>query len=226
MNLKKKIHNLCLQPTDGVDMVGFTSIDRFEKLPLIQTPNQLLPGAKSVIVLASQLFRSVTDRLSANKKLGEVSYQNIYKAHKETVNNHLKEKGYRVARFLTINGYPSIHLDGNITDKRIISSIFSFKYAAFLAGLGIIGKSGLLLTEKYGPRVRLCVIITQAPLKSDPMLGFNPCKDCSNICIKACPCGALKEPQDDERVNYDRFLCNAFYSNNGGCSLCMSKCPI
>ena len=35
---------------------------------------------------------------------------------------------------------------------------FSFKYAAVNAGLGWIGKNDVLITEKYGPRVRLSVI--------------------------------------------------------------------
>ena len=36
---------------------------------------------------------------------------------------------------------------------------FSFKFAAVNAGLGWIGKNDVVITEKYGPRVRLSAIL-------------------------------------------------------------------
>ena len=38
-------------------------------------------------------------------------------------------------------------------------AVFSFKYAAVNAGLGWIGKNDVLITEKYGPRVRLSAVL-------------------------------------------------------------------
>lgn len=225
MNLKEEIRHFVLKLPDGVDMIGFAAVSRFKEIPLVRHPSLLLPEAKTVIVIASQLFRSVTENLSANNKQGEVSYQNIFKAHKEVVDNNLNQMGYKIAHFLTRNGYPSVHLDKNITDARNLSAIFSFKYAAYLAGLGVIGNNKLLLTKEFGPRIRLCSVITQAPLEADQTLLFEPCKSCNNICVKACPCGALKELSDG-KISYNKFLCSTFYSNNGGCSLCLGKCPI
>ena len=35
------------------------------------------------------------------------------------------------------------------------------------AGLGELGRNGLLITEKFGPRVRICKVITSLPLVPD-----------------------------------------------------------
>ncbi len=40
-----------------------------------------------------------------------------------------------------------------------LTAPFSFKFAAVNAGLGWIGKNDVVITKKYGPRVRLSVIL-------------------------------------------------------------------
>ncbi|MCF8011667.1 MAG: 4Fe-4S binding protein [Clostridiales bacterium] len=224
ITLKKYIKEICELP-DGVDLVGVAPVERFDQLPEDKRPGNILPGTKSVIVLGSQVFKVLTDKLTAQNEVGKVSCQDIYQAHNETVTNDLKQTGYRIARHLTNQGYPCINLGQDLTDYRTISSIFYFKYAAVAAGLGKIGKNGLLLTPAYGPRVKLSAVLTEAPLEEDPLIKEDLCKGCS-ICIDACPSGALKEPEENQQVNYDRFVCFSFLTNNNGCSLCMSKCPV
>ena len=61
------------------------------------------------------------------------------------------------------------------------------KDAAALAGIGVIGKSNLLITSDFGPRVRLRALLIDAPLSSSKSLEFDPCEVCSMPCIQACP---------------------------------------
>jgi len=124
MNFKKNIEDICTRP-DGVDLFGVAPIERFLDLPENKRPTNLLPDAKSVIVLASQVFKNLTDKLSVSNKVGEISYRDIYNAHNDTVINDLKQTGYRVARYLTNKGFTSINLGQDLTDYRTISSIFS-----------------------------------------------------------------------------------------------------
>lgn len=224
MDLKEKIREICKLP-DGVDLVGFSSIDRFSDLPAKARPTSALPKCKSVIVIGSQLFQALTKKLTVHRKIGEVSFRDFYNAHSETVNIDLTQTGYRIARFLTNQGYPSINVGQDLTDYRTITGAFSFKYAAENAGLGVIGKNGLLLTPSYGPRVRLSAVLTEAPLAEDSILAQDLCRDC-DVCHKVCPSGALKAPSEDGKANYDRFVCCSFYTANDGCGLCMSKCPL
>jgi len=50
----------------------------------------------------------------------------------------------------------------------------------------------LLVTPQYGPRVKLAVIFTDAEIEPDIELSEDFCSNC-NLCIKACPTGALSE---------------------------------
>lgn len=223
MNLDDDIRQISELP-DGVDVVGIAPVGRFSDLPEKNRPTAFLPKAKSVIVLGSQLFEVITKRLTAQRKIGEVSFRDFYNAHNETVIHDLTQTGYRIARFLTNRGYPSINVGQDLTDYRTITGVFSFKFAAAQAGLGVIGKNGLLITPRYGPRLKLSAVLTEAPLKATPKIADDLCGDCE-ICVKVCPSGALKAPVGDDRPNYDRFVCCSFYTANEGCGLCMSKCP-
>ena len=60
-------------------------------------------------------------------------------------------------------------------------------HAAAAAGLGIIGKNHLLITEKYSSFVFIGSIITDIPCES----FYEEPKECENCgkCASACPCG-------------------------------------
>jgi epoxyqueuosine reductase len=65
------------------------------------------------------------------------------------------------------------------------------RQCARLAGLGIIGRHGLVIVEPYGSWVFLGTILTDLPLRSAP----TPAPDCMGCgaCVCACPGGALRE---------------------------------
>ena len=66
------------------------------------------------------------------------------------------------------------------------------KDAAVLAGLGIIGKSNLLLHPEWGPRIRLRPILIEGDLQpNEPIKGFFPCETCDTLCQKVCPQNAF-----------------------------------
>ena len=61
------------------------------------------------------------------------------------------------------------------------------------AGLGELGRMGLLMTPKYGPRVRLAKVITDMPLIPDSPISFGVkefCEACM-LCAEHCPSGAV-----------------------------------
>ncbi len=109
------------------------------------------------------------------------------------------------------------------------------------AGLGQLGRNGLLITPQFGSRVRLCKIFTDLPLAPDRPIDFGvteTCKQCrqcaelcevdaiskdenpsfDGVCFSSNP-GALKWYVDSER-------CYEFWCDNGGdCSTCITVCP-
>jgi epoxyqueuosine reductase len=64
---------------------------------------------------------------------------------------------------------------------------------AMAAGLGEWSRMGLLITERFGPRVRLCKVFTDLPLAPDTYRPFGVvefCKTCKT-CAVHCPSQAL-----------------------------------
>jgi epoxyqueuosine reductase QueG len=76
---------------------------------------------------------------------------------------------------------------------------FSHRCAAVAAGLGRVGWSGNVITEKYGARVLFGSILTDAELKPDGPLENNPCIGCK-ICEKSCQ-GGLFQRENQEIIN-------------------------
>ena len=113
---------------------------------------------------------------------------------------------------------------------------FSFKYAATRAGLGWIGKNDVLITERFGPRVRLSAVLVDAPLAFAQPIESSRCPDDCFICVEKCPCKALRGIQwnasrlRSEIIDYHR--CNRMRSafiprlgRKSACGLCLAACP-
>lgn len=110
------------------------------------------------------------------------------------------------------------------------------KTAATLAGLGWIGKSGLLVTREYGSAVRITTVLTNAPLQCGDPVTRSLCGNCK-ICMEACPAGAIKgvpwEPLSPREERVDVSLCAAKCSELMGvygidaliCGKCIQSCP-
>jgi len=102
------------------------------------------------------------------------------------------------------------------------------------AGLGEIGRMGLLMTPKLGPRVRIAVVTTDAPLKIDDR-NYDPsvedfCTKCLK-CADACPASAISK-RDKELINgvkrwkIDQEKCFTYWSYAGtDCGRCVGVCP-
>ncbi len=116
---------------------------------------------------------------------------------------------------------------------------FSHRHAAVAAGLGMFGRNNLFMTEKYGSRVRLVSIITEAELEPDPMLEEQIClgEKC-NKCVKSCPSGAFTEETYEYNVGtatvqvckMDIEKCRGYYKDSvmgTQCGReCMTACPL
>ncbi len=113
---------------------------------------------------------------------------------------------------------------------------FSFKFAAVNAGLGWIGKNDVVITEKYGPRIRLSAVLINEQFVYGEKTVKSNCPENCRKCVEACPYGALHGVQWD--INslrndiIDYRLCNekrSLYSKTRGrknaCGLCMVACP-
>jgi len=84
------------------------------------------------------------------------------------------------------------------------------KDAAVLSGLGVIGRSNLLLHPEWGPRIRLRALLIQGDLPpTQPLEAFSPCESCDLLCRRACPQrafpgGVYSRPKCLVQLNRDR----------------------
>ena len=216
----------------GADLVGIASIDRFTGYPEGRHPLDLLPDAKSVIVVG---VRVLADTVRPNLLLSAL--------HHITLNLYHNQIAYDVGRLLDDYGYKAAvvpHRIGNFDpDLRkspdymnIYPKLFcvSTRHAAVEAGLGIFGKSRLLLTHRFGPRQRLAAIVTDAELTPDNKLTAEEitrlCPPHCTACIDACPGKAIsQEGLAWEKCNEVIRPHNGLYGYSA-CSLCMTSCPI
>jgi reductive dehalogenase len=105
------------------------------------------------------------------------------------------------------------------------------------AGLGQVGRMGLLMTPKYGPRVRIAKVITDMPLVPTAPIDFGVTEFCEvcMLCADDCPSGTVtKGPRTWEgpsRSNNPGTLKwfaepEKCYDFNGfSCSNCKRVCP-
>ena len=113
---------------------------------------------------------------------------------------------------------------------------FSYKYAATRAGVGWIGRNDVVITERYGPRVRLSAVLINAPLTHGEPITESRCPENCRRCVEICPCKALKNVRWDagklreEIIDFHR--CNKMRSafirklgRKSACGLCMAACP-
>jgi ferredoxin len=104
---------------------------------------------------------------------------------------------------------------------------------AWEAGLGEVGRIGILMTPEHGPRVRLGLVTTSIPLETDPVRNWGMqdfcriCKKCAVNCpSEAIPYGDKQEENGSVRWIIDREACYEFWRQCGtDCSRCLSVCP-
>lgn len=108
------------------------------------------------------------------------------------------------------------------------------------AGLGELGRNGLLITPEYGPGVQICKVFTNLPLDFDLPICFGiqkfceKCKLCSDYCASGAICDGRRTDKGWDKSNLPGLSkwpikameCFNFWVENGNhCSVCIRVCP-
>jgi epoxyqueuosine reductase QueG len=213
---------------EDIDIIGIVSLDNLKNDPIYKTSSELLPGAKSIIVLAMEVLPEVLKHATPERTVGDMVMNDFLDRNTELVSGLLDWEIYKMVKRLHRKGYKGLPLTAsqNPYDLRYLSPALPYKTVAELAGLGTIGWHSMLLTPEFGARVRLACVITGAPLPATaPGEKYNPCPECGGACIKVCPVKAIKQPEGEEHADIDKFACNNYLVTAGGCSQCLKVCP-
>lgn len=218
----------------GFGLIGFTDARPFELWPsqipqrkeedpesayhwdnIKYDPKSLMPTAKSIIVAA---WPYTPYKADFPKGIGRFSahYKEYPKGRKAALElgSFLEKVGYEV----------------------MVHPPLPAKELALRAGLGYFGKNSLIHTRKYGSWISLHFILTNVSLSPDKgMETITDCGDC-DLCIKACPNGAIKA---DGQVTPSKCLRHYMLSSDFipldirdkvgnkmlGCDICQMVCP-
>ncbi|KAB2807710.1 epoxyqueuosine reductase [Phaeocystidibacter luteus] len=194
----------------GISKIGYTKVNRdfiFKGFEI------LYPNA---MVLGMEMDK---DKMKTNPS--DASTTEIWKAYSNlgiAVNKlakWLRDKGY--------NCHPSPAIGGDVMITPVAQD----------AHLGYVGKNGLLITEEFGPSLRLAAVfcdIENLPLtepEENPHKWIREfCDECNN-CVHKCPGDAIFEETKTLEDGYPQFIdrekCAPHFSKN--CSQCISSCP-
>jgi epoxyqueuosine reductase len=197
----------------GADLIGFADVKKFRRY---KRENRPPDEAKTVIVLAIWMEDPILDLW-----LHLPSWKDQDKPSRAFEDEILRGVSLRLCLLLEREGYwaePARYEPG-----------LYLKEAGVLAGLGIIGKNNLLITDKYGPRIRLRALNTSAPLEPDPIIeGRSYCSDCK-ICVDACPAHAFDAGKYDKEACFNYCQINLKEISQYSvlwCMECANVCPI
>lgn len=184
----------------GADLVGIAPAHAFEGERI--KPTDLLPGAKSVVVIARKILDGACDLPLENEQRHE-AFHRMFPTSIQLSGLDINLIGYRVAVFIERKGHQAVMVRAYYgapmdEERRGMFGDFNMMRAGYEAGLGTIGDNLLLITPKFGPRVWILPIMTTAELEPDGRIKEDLCSHC-NLCIENCPTGFLGEPIKDTR---------------------------
>lgn len=209
----------------GADLVGIASVERFADVPAERNPLSIFPHAQAIIVLGRRITRGTLRATEEGTNLGTYEMfgyswldgQFLALTVFDTV-SFIEDHGWEATPLFPfpLEAYPQgipVRAEGPAPNVYP-----DFDYAAVAAGLGEISYHGVFLSPQFGPRQRLQMILTDAPLEADPLWEKRICGQCQQ-CVQACPLGALDATQETEiNIAGKRMtVCRIDYSK---CRLC------
>lgn len=169
--------------------------------------------------------------LGVRMDFGEISKAPAPEAGVETTRAYyaLGHVAFELADLIRREGWPAWAQHPRFSHKRHNSMVLPPH--AIAAGLGRLGRNGLVITEAFGPCVRWAAVTTELPLAIDAPSSqdvLDVCEACS-ACREACEAKAI--PDEMTLVRGVRkyavlpMRCAHEFAKYDGCSKCIAACP-
>lgn len=209
----------------GATLVGFGDVS-----------TGLAPEFRHIPKAISLAIKHPVDR--GTYKCGSMT---AYSNQHEEVDQVLESVQKKITTLLKSQGWRTLAIppDSAKADGRLVARLyplFPHKTAATCAGLGWIGKSGLLVNSVYGARLSWATVLTDTPLEvSHKPIMESKCGSCSK-CVNACPVSAIRDVNWKRGVTAEPFIdikaCADYMSYTAKvfhkyiCGLCVLACPL
>jgi len=197
----------------GMDAVGVASPEALDDERGGHRPEDILPGGKAVIVFLKHIPDGIFQAAFRAREDGNADAYSIYAAfgRELTPNMKLFFTGFNLAQYIErTTGCAAVPIPAgemqNVTPvntplpafvgARHNAWVLHPGRAAVAAGLGEIAWNNAFVTEKYGPRVGIGLVLTTLELDPDaPYSGPRLCDpEACGICARICPTHAIPAP--------------------------------
>lgn len=244
MNLKEEIIQLAKEI--GISKIGFTTADDFSYLEKsLQAaidegrssgfehknieerikPKLSLASAKTIISIAVAYPRRLPQQPQKTQyRRGKITPNSWGLDYHYIMQDKLERLAREIERMTADFEYKGMVDTGALVDTAV----------AYRAGIGFIGKNGLVISKEYGSYMFLGELITNLDIEPDHPVDYG-CGDC-NRCVDICPTSCLL---GDGRMNARR--CLSFQTQDKGmmdvefrkkiktviygCDICQICCP-
>ena len=203
----------------GATLVGFADLSEID--------TDARKGYRYGVSIAIALNPSIVSEIPTGPHLE-------YYHEMENVSKKLKELSEFTEKFIIANGYDAFS-QASIKQSEGYRTPLPHKTIATRAGLGWIGKSATLVTEKYGNAIRINSVLTDMPFKTGTPINHSKCGNCHE-CVDRCPGKAVQGVNWDVNTERDSLLnafsCKAevirrgvpFGLTHGTCGMCIAVC--
>ena len=224
----------------GADLVGICRLDRRWVYSRTYEGTGLDEARGPEAVVGDSISQEIPAEFQYAVVMGFEEEYNIIKYFPTFVADVATSMGY--SRMAMANAYLTAFIR-NLGFKAIDCSTNDVALSipmAMQAGLGDLGRNGLLITPQFGPRLRLSKVITDLPLLADVPIDFGvtefctACKKCADLCpSQSIPSGErTTEPNSVSNaggelkwpVNAEK--CRMYWGRvNKSCTNCIACCP-
>src|SRR5437764_14892930 len=194
-------------------------------------PDALLPGAQSIITLAMFYLTEQPDETQDDVPRGRISRYAWGDDYHEIIKPRLQQFAAWLREYARKEISDDIETRLFVDTGRMVD-----RAVAQRAGLGWYGKNTNILTQGWGSWVFLAEIVTNLPLATDDAIKTT-CGSCE-ICLHACPTGALPNPYELDTPRCISFLTIELRGSIPlelrplmgnlifGCDICQEVCPV
>jgi epoxyqueuosine reductase len=147
--------------------------------------DEVLAGAASIVCVARRYQRPAEDEANASETAGRIArYARGHDYHRI-----VRRRIRRLATFLRSLGTPEapVHARPMCDEEPILERAWAAR-----AGLGFVGKNGILIVPGLGSMVLLAEVVTTLELEPDAPIAER-CGSCTR-CLEACPTQAFVAP--------------------------------